>query len=40
MITKSRTAQDDFMLYKCIIKFFSVEGKVKLNVYEKYYMVN
>ena len=40
MITKSRTAQDNFMLYKCIIKFFSVEGKVKLNVHEKYYMFN
>ena len=40
MSTQTRVAQDDCILYYSIINFLSVEGKVKLNVHEKYYMVN
>ena len=40
MSTQTRVAQDGCMLYEFIIKSISVEGKGKLNVNEKYYMVN
>ena len=40
MNTLTRMAQDDCMIYECIINLLSVEGKVKLNAHEKYYMVN
>ena len=38
--TQTRVAQDNRMLYECIMNSLSFEGKGKLNVNEKDYMVN
>ena len=37
--SKTRNAQDDRMLYECLIASLTIEGKAKLNVHEEEYII-